>query len=82
MENLIKRVLEIQHSAWKNGHDNCGASIDVLSSTLYFLKYFKHLNLAQKKLLEELNSFDNLIFAKKLCSRANKTIRHYVVSLK
>jgi hypothetical protein len=49
---------------------------------LYFLKYFKHLNPAQKALEEELQKLDELKYAKRLCSRAHKAVRHFVVTLK
>ena len=82
MQENINHILTLQRSAWRNGHDNYGASIDVQAATLYFLKYFKHLNPAQKALEEELSQLDELKFAKQLCSRAHKAVRHFVVTLK
>lgn len=82
MQENIKHILTIQRQAWRNGHTNYGASIDVQAVMLYFLKYFKHLNPAQKALEEELSQLDELKFAKRLCSRAHKAVRHYIVTLK
>jgi hypothetical protein len=82
MQENIKHILTIQRQAWRNGHTNYGASIDVQAVMLYFLKYFKHLNPAQKALEEELQKLDELKFAKRLCSRAHKAVRHFVVTLK
>lgn len=78
----IQHVLNIQRQAWRNGHENYGAHIDVLAAIKFYLEYFKHLNPAQKTLLDELNQVEELKFAKKLCSRAQKSVRHIVVTYK
>lgn len=82
MEDVINRILDIQTQAWSHGHDNYGSSIDVKADMLYFLKYFGHLNLAQKRLKLNLEKEDELKYSKKLCSRAHKAVRHYIVTLK
>ncbi|EQA7786895.1 hypothetical protein ACX818_001489 [Acinetobacter baumannii] len=82
MEKEIQNILNIQRAAWKRGHENYGSSIDVKAAALHFLQYFKHLNPAQKKLEEILSQEDDLKYAKRLCSRANKSVRHYIVTLK
>lgn len=75
-------ILSIQRAAWKNGHDNYGAQIDVLAAIKHYLQYFKHLNPKQKETLEQLELIDELKYAKPLCSRAKKAVRHLVVTLK
>lgn len=82
MEHEIKHILGLQRSAWSRGHDNYGSKIDVQASALHFLNYFKHLNPAQKRLHDELLQIDELKYAKRLCSRAHKSVRHYIVTLK
>lgn len=85
MKNLnqnIESILKTQRIAWNYGHDNYGVAIDVKSAMLNLLKYFKHLNSAQSKLLTELDQDSTLKYGKKLCSKANKQIRHYIVTLK
>lgn len=78
----IQSILEIQRAAWARGHENYGSVIDVKASALFFLQYFKHLNPAQKALLDELIQIDELKYAKRLCSRAHKSVRHFIVTLK
>lgn len=78
----IEAILKIQRIAWNYGHDNYGVAIDVKAAMLSLLQYFKHLNAAQSKLLLELEQDDTLKYGKKLCSKANKQIRHYIVTLK
>ncbi|ADJ19520.1 lysis inhibition; accessory protein [Acinetobacter phage 133] len=78
----IKDILNIQREAWRKGHDNYGTDLDVLAAIYHFLKRFNHLNPAQKKALESLEKVDNIKYAKRLCSRANKAARHLVVTLK
>lgn len=82
MNEQIERILTIQRQAWRFGHDNYGASIDVKAAMLHFLQYFKHLNPAQKALETELLAVDELKYAKRLGSRAQKAVRHFVVTLK
>lgn len=82
MDNKIEHILNIQRSAWRNGHENYGSVIDVLASAKHFLEYFKHLNPKQKSTLKSLQSIDELKYSKKLCSRAHKAVRHLVVTLK
>lgn len=83
LDKVIRVVLVIQNYAWNYGHDNSGTAIDVKLVMLNLLKYFKHLNHAQTKLLDELLlEEDDLKYGKKLCSKANKSIRHYIVTLK
>jgi hypothetical protein len=82
MIKQLQHALELQRNAWNNGHENYGASIDVEAEALEILRYFKHLNPAQKALEEELQKLDELKYAKRLCSRAHKAVRHFVVTLK
>ena len=82
MERCIKRALSIQKFAWNNGHDNHGTKLDVLATAHDILSGFKHLNKAQMELYDEISKECNLKYAKKLCSRANKSIRHFIVTLK
>lgn len=82
MKAKIENILSIQRQAWNKGHDNYGSEIDVLADAKYFLNYFKHLNPAQKAFLAELEQIEDLKFAKKLCSRAHKAVRHMIVTLK
>lgn len=82
MEHEIQHILNIQRSAWSRGHDNYGSVIDVKASMLHFLQYFKHLNPAQKALHDELIALDEIKYAKRLCSRAHKSVRHLIVTLK
>ena len=82
MDNTINKILDIQTHAWSRGHDNYGSTIDVKADMLRFLKYFGHLNQAQKALKHLLDQEDELKYAKKLCSRAHKAVRHYIVTLK
>ena len=49
---------------------------------LDLLGYFKHLNPAQKALEAELAAKDELKYAKPLCAKAHKAVRHFVVTLK
>ena len=81
-KDTIAFVLNIQHQAWNNGHDNYGASIDVKAAMLDLLEYFKHLNPAQKAVETELKEQDELKYAKPLCAKAHKAVRHFVVTLK
>lgn len=82
METTINKVLNIQRESWSKGHENYGTSIDVKAAALHFLEYFKHLNPKQKELFEELKQIEELKYSKRLCSRANKTTRHFIVKLK
>lgn len=82
METTIEKILSIQREAWNRGHENYGSIIDVLAAIKHFLEYFEHLNPKQKELLESLKQVDELKYAKRLCSRANKAARHLVVKLK
>ena len=82
MKDTIKFVLDIQRQSWNNGHENYGASIDVKAAMLDLLGYFKHLNPAQKALEAELKEQDELKYAKPLCAKAHKAVRHFVVTLK
>ncbi|ADI96446.1 rIII lysis inhibition accessory protein rapid lysis phenotype [Acinetobacter phage Ac42] len=82
MEQAVNSILNIQRQAWNNGHDNYGSALDVKATMLYFLQYFKHLNPAQKALADELEKIEELKFAKRLCSRAHKSVRHFIVTLK
>lgn len=82
MQEHITQVLSVQRQAWNNGHQNYGSSVDVKAAALHFLNYFKHLNPAQKALSDELVATDELKYAKRLCSRANKAVRHFIVALK
>lgn len=79
---FVKTILDIQRNSFQNGHENCGASIDVLAEALKVLEGFKHLNPAQKSLHQELLENDNLKYAKHLSSNARKAVRHYIVTLK
>lgn len=80
--SIITNALDLQRKAWNAGHDNYGASIDVKSEVLTVLEGFKHLNPAQKVLLETLKLNDTLKYAYPLCSSARKAVRHFVVTLK
>lgn len=82
MDAQIQRILEIQHEAWNRGHENYGTKLDVLGSAKVFLNHFRHLNPAQQRLLDSINTIDEIKYSKKLCSRANKAVRHLVVTLK
>ena len=82
MQRAIEKILEIQKSAWENGHENYGTTLDAQASILHFLQYFKHLNPAQRALLDKLSPKLELKYGKKLCSKAHKAARHYVVTLK
>lgn len=82
MQKAIEKILGIQKKAWENGHENYGTTIDVQASILHFLQYFKHLNPAQKELLDKLSAKPELKYGKKLCSKAHKMARHFVVTLK
>ncbi|QPB12387.1 rIII lysis inhibitor accessory [Providencia phage PSTCR6] len=79
---FVQLALDLQRAAYQNGHENYGASIDVLAEALRILDGFKHLNPAQKALQIELTENDNLKYAKPLCSSARKAVRHFVVTLK
>lgn len=78
----LNKILKIQRDAWNRGHENYGSHIDVLASVKHYLEYFDHLNPAQQKFLDRIKSNPDLKYAKKLCSKANKASRHFVVSLK
>lgn len=78
----VKHVLNIQRHAWKNGHSNYGAEIDVLADMMFYLNYFEHLNPKQKHLQEILKDIGNLQYGQKLCSKAHKAVRHFIVTLK
>ncbi|HHB0793423.1 TPA: hypothetical protein ACOA2N_003400 [Vibrio cholerae] len=80
--NFVKPILDLQRTAWQNGHENYGASIDVLAEALRILEGFKHLNPAQKSLHTELTENDNLKYAKQLAPFARKSVRHFIVTLK
>ncbi|ADG60111.1 lysis inhibition; accessory protein [Acinetobacter phage Acj9] len=82
MDEKIQHILNIQRQAWNRGHENYGTTLDVLASAKHYLEYFKHLNPAQKRALEAINRVDEIKYAKRLCSRAHKAVRHLVVSLK
>ncbi|ANA49551.1 lysis inhibition; accessory protein [Salmonella phage vB_SnwM_CGG4-1] len=82
MNKQLEHALTLQRTAWNAGHENYGASIDVLAEALEILRYFKHLNPAQAALSAELQEKDELKFAKGLCSSARKAVRHFVVTLK
>lgn len=82
LNKQLERALDLQRTAWNNGHENYGASIDVLAETLEVLRYFKHLNPAQAILAAELQEKDELKYAKQLGSAARKAVRHFVVTLK
>lgn len=78
----IQNILEIQREAWNKGHENYGTEIDILGAAQKILKRFNHLNPRQKRALESINVVDAVKYAKPLCSRANKEVRHLVVTLK
>ena len=82
METAVNQILKMQRQAWNNGHENYGTALDVKAAMLYFLQYFKHLNPAQKELFDELEKIEELKYAKRLCSRAHKSVRHFIVTLK
>ena len=82
MQKQIAHALKLQPNAWNNGHENYGASIDVLSEAKDILEYFKHLNPVQTELLEKLKTNESLKYAKSLGSAARKVVRHYVITLK
>lgn len=82
MNKQLNHALELQRNAWNNGHENYGASIDVEAEALEILRYFKHLNPAQATLAAELESKDELKFAKPLASAARKAVRHFIITLK
>ncbi len=81
-QSKIQSILNIQRQAWSKGHDNYGAEIDIWASAIHFLQSFKHLNPAQKNLLTKVEAMDETKYAKRLCSKANKSIRHFIVTLK
>ncbi|AEO97135.1 rIII lysis inhibition accessory protein [Salmonella phage vB_SenM-AKM_NP4] len=82
MNKQLEHALSLQRTAWNAGHENYGASIDVLAEALEVLKGFKHLNPAQADFRDALLLKDELKFAKGLCSSARKAVRHFVVTLK
>lgn len=87
MQDIIKDkvnyILGIQRHAWKNGHENYGSELDVIADMVYYLKYFDHLNPKQRKVLKYLtDNYENLQYAQKLCSKAHKSVRHFIVMLK
>lgn len=78
----IKKILEIQREAWNRGHDNYGTELDILGAAKAILDRFNHLNPRQTQLLKAINVLEEVRYAKPLCSRANKEVRHLVVTLK
>lgn len=78
----IQNILDIQRGAWNKGHENYGTELDILGAAKVILDRFKHLNPAQKRLIESINAIDGIKYAKPLCSKANKEVRHLVVTLK
>ncbi|AWY10228.1 rIII lysis inhibition accessory protein [Acinetobacter phage AB-Navy71] len=78
----IQNILAIQREAWNRGHENYGTELDILGAAKVILDRFKHLNPAQKRLFDSIESIDAVKFAKPLCSRANKEVRRLVVTLK
>lgn len=82
LNKQLQHALELQRTAWNNGHENYGASIDVEAEALEILQYFKHLNPVQTDLRAVLEAKDELKYAKPLASAARKAVRHFVVTLK
>ena len=82
MNKQLSHALKLQRNAWNHGHENYGASIDVLAEAKDILEYFKHLNPAQTELLVELKEIDELKYAKPLGTAARKAVRHFVITLK
>lgn len=82
MNKQLTHALKLQRNAWKHGHENYGASIDVLAEAKDILNYFKHLNPAQSELLAELAAMDELKYAKSLGTASRKAVRHFIITLK
>lgn len=82
MNKQLQHALKLQHNAWNNGHENYGASIDVLAEAKDILQYFKHLNPVQSELLTVLSETEELKYAKPLGTAARKAVRHFVITLK
>lgn len=82
MHKQLSHALKLQRNAWKHGHENSGASIDVLAEAKAILEYFKHLNPAQSELLASLVEMDELKYAKPLGTAARKAVRHFIITLK
>lgn len=82
LSKQLNHALDLQRTAWNNGHENYGASIDVEAEALEVLNGFKHLNPVQAELRDSLVQKDELKFAKGLASAARKVVRHFVITLK
>lgn len=82
MIKQLNHALKLQRAAWNKGHENYGASIDVLSEAKSVLEYFKHLNPAQTEFLSTLKEMDELKYAKPLSTASRKAVRHFVITLK
>lgn len=82
MHNTIAQALEHQRKAWNFGHENYGASIDVLAEMQTVMSKFKYLNPKQKELMVRLEQNDTLKYAKRLGSSARNVVHQFIVSLK
>lgn len=82
MNKQLNHALQLQRNAWQHGHENSGASIDVLAEAKTVLESFKHLNPVQTEFLSELKAMDELKFAKHLGTAARKAVRHFIITLK
>lgn len=79
---VVTNALTVQRRAWNFGHENYGASIDVLAEMKVVLSKFKYLNPKQKELAETLSRYPEIKYAKRMGSAARNTVHQFVVTLK